>query len=353
MSLRRIAVLIGKELSHGPKNLTFNFAIVIPVAFSLFLSLMAGNLFSGRARLGLVDEGMSALAGQLLSLDYVAVSAYASRAELEADVARGALDMGLVLPAGFDQALQEDAQVTLDVFTWGESLIKHRTQLGALLVREVIALSGDEVPVRVNTVLLGEGASVPWEERLFPMVVIMTIILGGTMVPATLIVDEKQKRTLKALTVTPVTIGEVLAAKGAAGVIISMVIGSVILTINQAWGGQPGLMLVLLFLSAVMAAVMGVIMGVLVNDITTLFTAIKSVGILLYAPAFLYLFPQVPDWVMRIFPSYYMLGPIVEISLNNAGWGDLWVEIGILLALIFLTVLCAGLLVARKKSVSF
>jgi len=233
MKFQRIAVLIGKEFKHGPKNLVFNFAVVIPVAFSLFLSLMAGNLFSGRARLGLVDEGRSQLARQLLALDYVAVSQYPSATALEADVARGAQDMGLVLPVEFDQELRENARVTLDVTTWGESLIKHRTQLGALLVREVITLSGFDLRVTINTVLLGDQASVPWEERLFPMVVIMAIILGGTMVPATFIVDEKQKRTIQALTVTPVSIGEVLAAKGAAGVIISMVIGAVILTINH------------------------------------------------------------------------------------------------------------------------
>ena len=349
MNLRRISVLIGKEFTHGPKNLIFNFAIVIPVAFSLFLSLMAGSLFSGRARLGLVDDGSSALASRLLALDYVVVSSYTTAAELEEDVARGALDMGLVLPDGFDQYLREKEKAAFDVYTWGESLVRHRTQLGALLVREVIALSGHQIPVTVNTVLLGDEASVPWEVRLFPMVVIMTVILGGTMVPATFIVDEKQKRTLQALTVTPVTMGEVLAAKGAAGVIISMVVGSVILTINQAWGGQPGLLLVLLFLSAVLAAAMGVILGMLVNDITTLFTAFKSVGILLYAPAFLYLFPQVPDWVMRLFPSYYMLGPIVEISLNHAGWGDLWLEIVILLGLIAVAVVAARLIIAKGK----
>ncbi len=343
MKLQRIAVLIGKEFKHGPKNLVFNFAVVIPVAFSLFLSLMAGTLFSGRARLGLVDEGGSQLVRQLLALDYVAVSQYPTATALEADVARGALDMGLVLPAEFDQELRENARVTLDVITWGESLIKHRTQLGALLVREVIAVSGFDLPVTINTVLLGDQASVPWEERLFPMVVIMTIILGGTMVPATFIVDEKQKRTFQALIVTPVSIGELMAAKGAAGVIISMVIGTVILTINQAWCGQPGLMLVLLLLSAILAAEMGIILGMLVNDITTLFTAIKSVGILLYAPAFLFLFPQVPNWVMRLFPSYYMLGPIIEISQHNARLSDLAGDLILLGVLIFITFLAARL----------
>jgi len=255
-----------------------------------------------------------------------------------------------VLPAGFDDRVVEDAVVRLDVFTWGESLLKHRTQLGAALVREVITLSGYELGVEITTVLLGDEAGIPWEVRLFPLVVIMTIILGGTMVPAAFIVEEKQHRTLKALLVTPVTLFEVLLAKGLAGVIISVVMGAVILTINSAWGIQPGLMVLMLILSAMMAASMGIIFGMLVGDISALFTAMKSIGILLYAPAIIYMFPQIPAWVMRIFPTYYMIGPIVEISMHNAGWGDIAMDLVILGALTVITVMVTGLLARRRHS---
>jgi hypothetical protein len=37
---------------------------------------------------------------------------------------------------------------------------------------------------------------------------------------------------------------------------------------------------------------LGIILGVLVKDISTLFTVIKSLGIFLYAPAFIFMFPN-------------------------------------------------------------
>jgi ABC-2 type transport system permease protein len=338
MNIKRIAVLVSKEFRYGSKNTIFFFAIIVPVALSLFISLLVGTLFAGRPRLGVADLGKSQLVEKLSGLDYILLREFKSAEELRADVGRGALDMGVVLPLAFDAELQAGETPSLDVYTWGESLLKHRTTLGATLVRETIALAGYETLVETNIILLGEEASVPWNVRLFPLVVIMTIVLGGTMVPATFVVQEKEKRTLKALLVTPVSLAEAMIAKGLAGVIISLVMGVIILTINGAWGGQPVTLMVLLILSAMMASAGGIILGLLVKDFSTLFTAIKSIGILLYAPAILYIFPEVPGWIRRVFPTFYMIGPIIEVSLNNAAWGEIYLDVIILCILIVIMI---------------
>jgi hypothetical protein len=59
MKARRVAVLVGKELVYGSKNLMFIFAVVIPLLFSLIISLLVGTLFAGKPRLGVADLGSS------------------------------------------------------------------------------------------------------------------------------------------------------------------------------------------------------------------------------------------------------------------------------------------------------
>lgn len=349
MRLKRIAALVGKEFTYGSKDFIFVFAVVIPVVLSLLISLMVGTLFAGKPRLGIADLGRSQLPGRLAGLDYLVVRAYDSAETLRQEVERGALDIGLVLPPGFDAALQDSTATDLEVYLWGESLLKHRTVLGVTLTRELIELAGREAPVETVTTLLGEKANIPWDVRLFPVVVIVTIILGGTMVPATSIVQEKQKHTLTALTITPLSLGEVLAAKGTTGALISVVMGVVILAINRAFGAHPGLIVSILALSAILAAAFGVILGTWMKDINTLFTALKSMGILLYAPALVYLFPQVPEWVARIFPTYYMMGPIVNMSLYNATWGDVARDVYVLCGLTVLTIAAAGWVARRSR----
>jgi ABC-2 type transport system permease protein len=177
----------------------------------------------------------------------------------------------------------------------------------------------------------------------------MAIFLGGTMVPATSLVDEKQKRTIKALVITPTSYGDVYFAKGVFGFLVSIFVALVVLSLNRAFGNQPFLLSGVLGLSAVMAAAMGVLMGVFMKDINTLFAVIKAMGLLLYAPLFIYLFPTIPQWVGRIFPTYYMIGPLMEISQKDASWPQVSTDIYILIGLI--VVLIAVLAwVSRRES---
>jgi len=41
----------------------------------------------------------------------------------------------------------------------------------------------------------------------------------------------------------------------------------------------------------------------LVKDINTLFAIIKGLGIFLYAPAIVSLFPELPQWIAKVFPT--------------------------------------------------
>jgi ABC-2 type transport system permease protein len=347
MSLRRISVLLGKEFVHGPKSYIFIFAIVAPIAISLVVTLVLGNLFSEEPRLGIADEGRSQLVVAAQELDSVVIKEYGTVAALKGAVENGAVDMGIVLPEGFDSAVSRGDSVEIEAFIWGESLAKHRTLLPVTIASLVRDLGGQEMPVEIESVTLGEEASIPWSDRLLPFIVLMTVFLGGLMLPATSLIDEKQKKTLVALIVTPARLGDVFAAKGLVGIILSLVMGIAILLLNQAFGAQPILLVGVLALGAVMAVELGLICGAFIKDITTLFTIWKSAGIVLFAPAFVYLFPQIPQWIGKIFPTYYILQPIVDISQRGAGWPEIALNVSILIAL---DVVLAGVvvLVTRK-----
>jgi len=347
MSLRRVAVLLSKELLRGPRNFMFIFAVVAPVLITLLVWLLFGTIFADAARLGLVDEGNSRLVGLAQGLDALTVKTYPSAAELEEAAANGRIDMGLVLPAGFDAAIIAGAPTEVAAFVWGESQMKHRVVVGTAVTRLMREIAGQAAPVEIVAVILGDGESISWEARLLPLIVLMSIILGGSMVPATSLVEEKQKRTLTALNVTPASLGEIFLAKGLLGMGLSLVMGLLILILNRAFGQAPGLLMLVLFLGAAMAAAIGVLLGAFIRDINTLFTVIKAAGILLYAPALIYLFPTIPQWIGRLFPTYYMIHPVVAIVQEGAGWADVAPELGVLVALILALVgVIAG--VARR-----
>lgn len=349
MSIRRILVLLAKELVHGRSNLMFIFAIVMPVMITLLIWLLFGTVFSGKARLGLVAESPSQLVDQALALEGMMVKTYPSASALRDAVGNGEVDLGVVIPAGFDQQVSQGERTTLAVYVWGESTLKNRVIPSAALLALIRDLAGQETPVEIIASTLGAGENIPWEKRLLPFIMLMTIVLGGSMVPAASLVEEKEKRTLRALTTTPASLAEVFAAKGLLGAILAIVMAFVTLILNGALGQAPGLLLLALALGAIFAATIGILLGAFIKDINTLFTVVKGAGILLYAPAIVYLFPELPAWVGRIFPTYYMIQPVVEITQQGASFADVAPELAILVALILAMVAIIAALISRAS----
>jgi ABC-2 type transport system permease protein len=348
MSLRRVGVLLGKELFQGPKNFIFVWAIVAPVVISLVVSLIFGTLFTEKPRLGIFDEDSSQLVAMSQETTSITTREYDNIADVKQAVANGSVDIGIVLPAGFDSSVKQGTETTLAAFIWGESLAKNRTILEVTLANLIREMAGQEPPVEIESTTLGGEVSIPWNERLLPLIVLMAVFLGGMFLPATSVVNEKEERTLTALLVTPTTAGDVFIAKGLVGIIFSLFMGVVILVLNQAFGTAPLLLVLVLALGAIMATALGLLLGAALKDITTLFAVWKFGGILLFGPAFIFMFPQIPEWIGRLFPTYYILQPVVEISQQGGGWGDIATNLFILIGLDILLILVV-LLVLRKS----
>jgi len=333
MSLKRVGILLGKEFWQGPKNFIFIWVLVMPIVISLVFSLVFGTLFTEKPKLGVVDEGSSQLVAMIRELTSVDTKEYGTVSEIRQAVENGVVDIGMIIPADFDSSVMQRKETELVTYIWGESLAKNRIILGATIANLVRELAGQETPVEIEAITLGDAVSIPWNDRLLPLLVLMAVFLGGLFLPSTSVINEKEKKTLTALIVTPTTIGDIFVAKGLLGIILSLFMGIVILILNQAFGAEPTLLLLVLALGAIMAAELGLLLGALIKDITTLFAIWKLGGILLFGPAIIYMFPQIPQWIGKLFPTYYLLQPIIEISQRGGGWSDIATNVFILVGL--------------------
>lgn len=333
MSIRRVGTLLFKDLRYGSRSFIFIFALVMPLFLSLVMGLVFGTLFSEQPRLGIYDAGSSRLTDDLLAVNFMTVTRFASEDDLMRALERGGVEVGLSLPADFDAALTSNARANLTFHIWGQTLIRNRAIISAAVSERVIDLTGRETPVSIDIVPVGDREAVPLQQRLLPFVVLMAIFFGGMLVPATSMIEERQKRTLTALTTTPMSMSEVFMSKGVMGALLSIFTGFTILTLNGGWGSNPLLLLVVLALGGVLAASFGIFLGSRVKDIQTLFAINKSMGIVLYAPALIALFPDIPQWIGRLFPTYYILQPVLDISQRGAGLAEVLPDLLILLIL--------------------
>jgi len=345
--------LLGKEFWQGPRGFIFIWAVVLPIVLSLVLTLIFGTLFSEKPKLGIVDEGSSKLVTMSKELDSVVYKEYGTVSEIKQAVESGVVDMGLVLPDNFDSSVIQGKETELTAYVWGESLAKNRTILQVTVADLLRKMAGQEAPVEIEAITMGDEEIIPWNDRLLPLIVLMAVFLSGLFLPATSVINEKEKKTLDALVITPTSIEEVFMAKGLLGIILSLFIGVVVLVLNQAFGVQPLLLVMLLALGAIMAGEIGLICGALIKDVTTLFAVWKSGGILLFGPAIIYMFPQIPQWIGRIFPTYYLLQPIVDISQRSGNWSDIALNVFILIGLDLILIGVVTLVLKRTKQYAY
>jgi ABC-2 type transport system permease protein len=335
MSLTRTFKVLGKEFLLGPRSPVFLWVLFLPLVFTLVLQVTFGSIFDPQPRLGIVDAGSSTITTAVRGMEGIDLALLDDTDELKAQVEADDLDAGLVLPAGFDEQVRSGIRPALEFYVGGESLASNRIILAVTTIDLVREIEGTPSPVEVEVVALGD-AGLPIDVRLVPFIMMYALVVAAVFLPAFSIADEREKGTLNALIVTPVKLTEVITAKGILGVTLALAMTVFTLFLNNALGADPLALLVVLLLGSMLCVEIGLIFGAVSKDVTAVFALIKGTGILLIGPTVFYIWPDWPQWIAKLFPTYWVINPIFEVSLNNAGLGDVWVELLIALGVIVL-----------------
>jgi ABC-2 type transport system permease protein len=242
------------------------------------------------------------------------------------------VDVGIVFPKDTKELLAEKRKITLKIFVSGDSLAKNRAIAGAAIIDALRKVSPEPPPITFKQVRLGEERGLTLLEMLIPLFTLVVIMLGSYMLPASFIVNEKEKKTLSALLVSPATPLEILLAFGIVGVIISLLMGMLLLLLTVGIA-QPLLLLTIFFLGTVLGAEWGIMLGVFSKDQTALIANIKGLNLFLIAPAVIIMFPDWPQWIAKIFPTYYIANPIFRISIYGEGWSEIGWQVLVLVGL--------------------
>ena len=328
MSLRRVLSIWRKDLALGPRSPILLFAVVMPLLITFLVQGVFGNLFERPPRVGIVDPGDSAVTAAALELEELRTSRVADVETLQRMVTDHDLDAGLVLPAGFDAALRTGERPPLTLYVAGESRANDRVIVAITTIDLLRSVEGRAANVAVEVVAPG-GEGVPLQVRLVPFIVLYALFAAGVFVTSFSFTEEREKRTIDALLASPLTMNEVLVAKGLFGGTLAAAMSLVTLALNGALVGQAVGLLLALAIGAVMAAMIGLLYGIAAPDTKVLFALIKTLSILVFAPALWYVFPEWPQWIAYVFPTYWLLNPIVEIGQQGAGLADVWWQLAV------------------------
>jgi ABC-2 type transport system permease protein len=349
MSLSRFAKILRKDLALGPRSPIFLWMLVLPIALTLILQVAFGSLFNPKPRLGIVDEGDSEITAQIEQMEGIELTLLDDAEELKGLVEENDLDAGLVLQADFDEAVRAGAQPDLQFYVSGESYASNRIILTVTTLDLVREIEGSEAPVTVDVVSYGT-AGLPISVRLVPVIVFYALTMAGIFVPGSSLVEEKEQGTLMALLVTPVRIGEVLAAKWSLGLLLASVMAAATLLLNQALGANWWQVLVVVIVAGALSSMIGLLIGTFAKDSTIMFGLVKGLGIFLFAPTLFYIFPEWPQWIAKLFPLYWILEPIWTVAIMGGSLSDVWVELTVAVGITVALVPVVGMVARRVQT---
>ena len=197
--------------------------------------------FDKRIDTAVYDEGDSNLTGRTVELaDGYTFRFYKAASVHEMERMMGYKQLGVVIPADFDQTLASGGEPTLS----GYVLWVHRTRVAELEVKysdKFTELLGQ--PVRVE---IGENWIMPAPDvetsGVHFHILFATLFVVISLVPA-LMLEEKRTKTLDALLVSPASAGPVVLGKALAGVFYALLGGGLFFALNWAYVTHWGLAL--------------------------------------------------------------------------------------------------------------
>jgi len=350
MNLGVIKALVAKDFSLFFRNRFYTLITVLGIVFYLIIYFVMPSSVDEELKIGLYAPVIPPVFELIQAEEGLKFEIFDSDEALKEAITDRAYEAGVALPADIMEkfASGQKPRITLYFSADAPDEIKDAVET---MVRELAYLqTGQTLAIEVSAEILGRdmlGEQIPIRDRLRLLLAIM-LIMFEMMGLASLISEEVEQGTIRALLVTPMSVHDLFAAKLIMGVSLAFTQGVLFLAIVGGLNNQPLIILTALLLGSVMFTGTGFLIASLSKDMMTSMGWGISALLIYSIPAFGIVFPgTITDWAKAI-PSYYLADTIHQASNFSAGWGDTWLNLLILLGF-NLIIVWGGIMALRRK----
>ncbi len=350
-NIYHIFFILQKDFADAVKNKTIFFSVAIPVLLSLVFSIALKPKELSKISLVIVDRNRSTLAGALIEasnrqekLKVITADSFESAKKI---LQKGNAQAILVFPANYDKNLESGENLQLNLWV-GQSGLRSAQVVKDLLNKILYYCKYEKLqPDFVKTKCL-YGKNYSPRTAMLPTWILFTVI-GGYMVVATSIMEEREKKTLPAILVTPCRLPSFLIGKGLLGVTLVFIGGILILGLNRGFLGNVPAILLILFLGSALFSILGILTGLILPSQTSISTFGSLLFLALFLPVTMAPVSEKLRAVAKLLPSYYINEGIVDSMFMNAGICQLSIHIAYLSILGLVFFILSVLVLKRKE----
>ena len=249
-SLIRIFTLFTKDLKDAVRDARVLIALIVPLGVGVFYNYSFDdssiNEIHGTVAIAAADATQlpELIQAAVPSNVHLTFESKPDQAAVEEAVSNEDADIGLVIPAGFDQAVQQGAQPALTVIRSPKPSVPGDYVLTTLepVLRQ---MAGQEFPVAINVTNASEKPSESIVDKIglrtwsLTMAIVMMLALVSALAIPIVLAEEFEKKTIDAL-VLAMPYREVIIAKALLGLFYITVMVTVFVNLTQLdvhrWG---------------------------------------------------------------------------------------------------------------------
>lgn len=274
MSLKRIVTLAWKDIIDAIRTPRLLIIVITPLIIALAIQIFFGNKLI--LRLGIYSPDSTQLVAALKQIELVEVTEFSTADGLKTAVINKDIIIGVILPLDFDALLVNKKFPNVEIFLADNS---QEGQVGLSLLQQTFSLlAPNSLPVKISTTVLQPevtpGISLRGNLSIDQYAIVLWLVMGiagnGVMLVPTLIVEERERKTLDALLLSPASYVDIVTAKALVGALYSFVSSGLIISIQGGFPGRAFSLVVLILLGGFSLSLLGVLIGNLSENLHVL-----------------------------------------------------------------------------------
>ncbi len=272
-----------------------------------------------------------------------------------------AYTLGMVVPPGFDASLEQGEHPRV-------ALYFNENQVNALQRQRVVGVIDDyarSVSNTLPTVIITPTTSDPAAllfnldmNTFYVALALLTSISVGISLVSTLLVEEKERKTLRMLLISPATLTDVVLGKLLVGVAYQLILSVVIMALLHGFVGD----LPLVFLFVLLITGFGHALSLLAGSV---FQTTGGLGGFLGIVSLLFVLPTVfasplgaffgtslVQGTLRLLPTYYMADGLLNALQNQGTPASVLLDVSVTVVGMFICLIAAIWILHRQTSVT-
>jgi ABC-2 type transport system permease protein len=272
---------------------------------------------------------------------------------------------GFVVPPDADTVLRQGGRPDVQFYYHAAKISQFEQQI---IIASLIAagqqIAGQQPPVQVTATALHipddqknaqQADFMKQIEGLFGMLTILVgLITTGLMLVPQLMVEEKEKKTMRMILASPASYGDVIAGKLLVGFGYTVLVSLLLLIIGRIPAAAIPLMLLFMLLGGIFFLLVGLTIGAAsktgteVNSYGTVVFMLAMVPMLLDMPG-LGLNSGPFATIVRVFPNYYLVDGMRRALEGTANLENTLLNAGVTVAVILVVFALASWLLRRQQ----